>query len=49
MVSIIPGEKGRIEVRMMEIPLVPPNKSPAGKINTSVLTAYKTLPKNINK
>jgi hypothetical protein len=42
--SIAPGEKGKKEFKITEIPLVPPSKSERGNINATVDSAYSALP-----
>lgn len=46
---MIPGEKGRKASKITEIPLIPPSKRVLGKMNSTVLAAYKTLPNRISK
>ena len=46
---MVPGEKVRKEFKITDIPLVPPSKREWGKINDTVLKAYKTLPAKISR
>ena len=43
------GEKGKKKFKITEMPLVPPSNKECGKINNTVLTAYKAQPSIINK
>lgn len=47
-IKIFAGEKGKKNVSITEIPLVPPKSKESGKMKSSVATAYRRLPNVIS-